>query len=101
MFKRVGITAIEQDLATAVKESPAWVADEALLCSVPGVGSTVARTLLAELPELGTLDRRRLAALVGVAPMNRDSGTMRGRRIIGGGRATVRATLWLPLASIL
>src|SRR4051812_1897956 len=89
------LTAIEQDLATAVKESPAWVADEALLCSVPGVGSTVARTLLAELPELGTLDRRRLAALVGVAPMNRDSGTMRGRRIIGGGRATVRATLYM------
>jgi transposase len=58
------LTAIEQDLATAVKESPAWVADEELLCSVPGVGSTVALTLLAELPELGTLDRRRLAALV-------------------------------------
>ncbi len=62
---------------------------------VAGVGSTVARTLLAELPELGTLDRRRIAALVGVAPMNRDSGTMRGRRIIGGGRATVRATLYM------
>jgi transposase len=89
------LTAIEQDLGTTVKENPAWVADETLLCSVPGIGSTVARTLLAELPELGTLDRRRLAALVGVAPMNRDSGTMRGRRTVGGGRATVRATLYM------
>jgi transposase len=89
------LTAIEQDLDTAVKESPAWVADQELLCSVPGIGRTVARTLLAELPELGTLDRRRLAALVGVAPMNRDSGTMRGRRAVGGGRATVRATLYM------
>jgi transposase len=83
------------NLGTAVKESPAWVADEELLCSVPGIGSTVAGTLLAELPELGTLDRRRLAALVGVAPMNRDSGTMRGRRAVGRGRATVRATLYM------
>jgi transposase len=89
------LTAIEQDLGTTVKESPIWVADEELLCSVPGVGSTIARTLLAELPELGTLDRRRIAALVGVAPMNRDSGTMRGRRTVGGGRATVRATLYM------
>jgi transposase len=92
---RQELTTIEQDLDIAVKESPAWVADEELLCSVPGIGCTIARTLLAELPELGTLDRKRLAALAGVAPMNRDSGTMRGRRIIGGGRATVRATLYM------
>ena len=69
------LTAIEQDLGAAVQENPAWAAAEELLCSVPGVGRTIARTLLAELPELGTLDRRRLAALAGVAPMNRDSGT--------------------------
>ena len=89
------LTVIEQDLSTAVQENAVWVAAEELLCSVPGVGSTIARTLLAELPELGTLDRRRLAALVGVAPMNRDSGTRRGHRSVGGGRTTVRATLYM------
>jgi transposase len=89
------LTAIEQDLSTAVQENAVWVAAEALLCSAPGIGSTTARTLLAELPELGTLDRRRLAALVGVAPMNHDSGTRRGHRSVGGGRATMRATLYM------
>jgi transposase len=89
------LTAIEQDLSTAVQENAAWVAAEALLCSAPGIGSTTARTLLTELPELGTLDRRRLAALAGMAPMNRDSGTRRGHRSVGGGRATVRATLYM------
>ena len=92
---RQELTTIEQDLGAIVLENAAWVAAEALLCSVPGVGRTVARTLLAELPELGTLDRRRLAALAGVAPMNRDSGTRRGHRSVGGGRATVRATLYM------
>jgi transposase len=89
------LTAIERDLSTAVKDSPAWAANEKLLCSVPGIGSTIARTLLAELPELGALDRRRLAALVGVAPINRDSGTRRGHRSVGGGRAAVRVALYM------
>ena len=85
----------EHELDGAVKASPAWRADEQLLTSVPGVGSTTARTLLAELPELGTLDRRKIAALVGVAPLNRDSGIMRGRRTVQGGRGSVRAALYM------
>lgn len=63
--------------------------------SVPGVGLVVTRTLLAELPELGTLNRRQIAALVGLAPFNRDSGAFRGKRTVWGGRATVRATLYM------
>jgi transposase len=86
---------IERDLDGAVKASPAWHATEALLTSVPGVGSATARTLLAGLPELGSLDRRKVAALVGVAPLNRDSGAMRGRRAVQGGRGTVRAALYM------
>ena len=68
-----------------MKASPAWRSNEAVLTSVPGVSSTAARTLLAELPELGTLDRCKIAAPVGVAPLNRDSVTMRGRRAVQGG----------------
>jgi transposase len=68
---------------------------EDLLRSVPGIGPIVARTLLAELPELGRLDRRAVAALVGVAPFNRDSGRWRGRRMIWGGRASIRAALYM------
>ena len=63
--------------------------------TVPGVGDVTARTLIADLPELGTLDRKKIAALVGVAPFNRDSGTLRGKRTIWGGRAKVRATLYM------
>ena len=66
-----------------------------LLQSVPGVGPTLSRTLVAELPELGTLTRHQIAALVGVAPLNRDSGTFRGRRTTWGGRAVVRAVLYM------
>jgi transposase len=86
---------IEGDLDEAIKGSRAWRENEALLRSVPGVGPVLARTLLAELPELGTLDRKRLAALVGVAPLNRDSGTLRGHRAVWGGRARVRAALYM------
>ena len=86
---------LEAELAEAIEASPVWRARERLLRSVPGVGPAVARTLVAELPELGTLDRKRLAALVGVAPLNRDSGTFRGRRGIWGGRARVRAVLYM------
>jgi transposase len=83
------------DLDEAIKESPALAENEALLRSVPGVGPVLARTLLAEVPELGALTHKRLAALVGVAPLNRDSGTFRGRRGVWGGRAKVRAALYM------
>jgi transposase len=85
----------DDDLDEAVKESPTWRENEALLRSVPGVGPVLARTLMAELPELGVLAHRRLAALVGVAPLNRDSGTLRGRRAVWGGRSEVRAALYM------
>ncbi|BBL80531.1 IS110 family transposase ISMno7 [Rubrobacter xylanophilus DSM 9941] len=83
------------DLQAAVEASETWRENEALLRSVPGVGPVLARTLLAELPELGTLTHRRLAALAGVAPFSRDSGTLRGRRAVWGGRARVRGALYM------
>ena len=86
---------IERDLDQAVQESAIWRAKEELMLSVPGIGPVSARTLLAELPELGSLTRRQAAALVGVAPFSRDSGRMRGRRTIWGGRATLRACLYM------
>lgn len=85
----------DRDLDGAIGASPTMRENEALLRSVPGVGPVLARTLLAEMPELGTLDRRRLAALAGVAPLNRDSGTLRGHRTVWGGRARVRAALYM------
>ena len=85
----------DTDLDAAVQASAVWRAKEDLLRSVPGVGRVLARTLVAELPELGHLNRREIAALVGVAPMNRDSGTMRGRRTVWAGRASVRAVLYM------
>ena len=89
------IAALDIDIDRQVRDSPAWRAREDLLRSVPGVGPTTARTLIAELPELGELTRRCIAALVGVAPINRDSGQMRGRRTVWGGRSEVRATLYM------
>jgi transposase len=86
---------IERDLDGAVRESAVWRAKEGLLRSVPGVGPVSARTLLAELPELGSLTRRQAAALVGVAPFSRDSGATRGRRTVWGGRAALRACLYM------
>jgi transposase len=86
---------IERDLDGAVRGSPVWRAKEELLRSVPGVGPVSARTLLAQLPELGSLTRRQVAALVGVAPFNRDSGKMRGKRTIWAGRAALRACLYM------
>jgi transposase len=86
---------IERDLGGAIRESSVWRAREELLRSVPGVGPVSARTLLAELPELGSLTRRQAAALVGVAPFSRDSGKMRGKRAICGGRAALRACLYM------
>ena len=83
------------DLQQTIEASETWRENEALLKSVPGVGPVLARTLLAELPELGTLTHRRLASLVGVAPFSRDSGTLRGRRTVWGGRARVRGALYM------
>ena len=86
---------IDQDLRGKIRKSPAWREKDNLLRSVPGVGPVLSATLLAELPELGTLDRRQIAALVGVAPLNRDSGNFRGKRSVWGGRARVRAVLYM------
>lgn len=86
---------LDDDLHSAVQASPLWRAKEDLLASVPGVGRVVSRTLLAALPELGHLNRKQIAALVGVAPLNCDSGTLRGRRHTYGGRAPVRAVLYM------
>jgi transposase len=85
----------DRDLDAAIKSNPTLRENEALLRSVPGVGPVLARTLLAEVPEIGMLTHKRLAALVGVAPLNRDSGTLRGRRAVWGGRAEVRAALYM------
>jgi len=86
---------LDTDLRDSIHSSPIWRERDNLLQSVPGVGKVLSLTLLAALPELGTLDRRQVAALVGVAPLNRDSGTMRGKRTIWGGRAKVRASLYM------
>ena len=86
---------IDHDLDQAIRDSPLWRAKEDLLRSVPGVGPILSRTLMAELPELGRLTHRQIAALVGVAPLNRDSGSFRGKRRVWGGRAPVRAVLFM------
>jgi len=83
------------NLAEAIRQSPVWREKDELLQSVPGVGPVLTSTLLASLPELGTLTNKQIAALVGVAPLNRDSGTLRGRRTVWGGRAQVRAVLYM------
>jgi len=85
----------DRDLASAIRESPVWREKEALLRSMPGVGPVLTTTLLANLPELGTLTGKQIAALVGVAPFNRDSGTWRGTRAVWGGRAPIRAVLYM------
>jgi transposase len=86
---------LDADLDTAIRHSPVWREQDDLLQSMPGVGPGLSRTMLAELPELGTLSSKQLAALVGVAPHNRDSGTLRGPRTIWGGRAVVRTALYM------
>lgn len=85
----------DRDLAHAIRESPVWREQDDLLQSVPGIGPVGTSTLLANLPELGTLTGKQIAALVGVAPLNRDSGTWRGKRTVWGGRAQVRAILYM------
>ena len=89
------ISRTDRDLDAAIEASAAFKKNEALLRSVPGVGPVLARTLMAELPELGTITHKRLCALVGVAPFNRDPGQGRGKREVGGGRAPVRAALYM------
>lgn len=86
---------LDRDLQDQLRQSPVWRAQDNLLQSVPGIGPVVSATLLADLPELATLDRRALAALVGVAPFARDSGQQRGRRQVWGGRASVRTALYM------
>lgn len=90
---------VDDEIGTAVQASPLWRVQDDLLRSMPGIGPTTARTLLAELPELGRLDRRAIAALVGVAPFNCDSGQHRGERHIWGGRSSVRATVYMAALS--
>ena len=91
------LSEIESEIDDAIRATPAWRAKEDLLTSVPGIGPKIARTLIAELPELGQIDRRKLAALAGLAPFNRDSGSRRGRRSIAGGRGPVRSALFMAV----
>lgn len=86
---------LDRDLDQTLRESPLWQEKQELLRSIPGIGPVVARTLLGDLPELGTLTRWEVAALAGVAPLNADSGTRQGKRRTWGGRATVRAALYM------
>ena len=89
------LSSLDGDIDDAVRGSPAWREKEDLLASVPGVGRIIARTLIAELPELGQLTRRRIAALAGLAPFTRQSGQWRGKSFIGGGRSAVRTVLFV------
>jgi len=89
------VNEIDQNLRSHIEASPIWRAKDDLLQSIPGVGNVLSATLLADLPELGTLSRKQIAALVGVAPLNRDSGHMKGKRSVWGGRAPVRAVLYM------
>ena len=89
------LSKIDSEIDETIRGTPIWRENENLLKTVPGVGNGLARTLLAELPELGKLGRKQIAALVGVAPFNRDSGTLRGKRTVWGGRAPIRASLYM------
>ena len=94
-FLERAVRTADKELDSLIQRSPEWSARDALLQTVPGIGPVVARTLLGDVPELGTIPRRALAKLVGVAPLSRDSGTHRGRRYIGGGRSSVRTVLYM------
>jgi transposase len=89
------LSSVDTDIDDAVRSSPAWREKEDLLSSVPSIGPVISRTLIAELPELGSLDRKQIAALAGLAPFTRQSGQWRGRSFIGGGRASVRTALFM------
>lgn len=89
------LASLDDDLGRQIRENPNWRERDQLLKSVPGVGQVLSSTLLAGLPELGKLSNKQIASLVGVAPHNRDSGTLRGQRSVWGGRAPIRATLYM------
>jgi transposase len=89
------LESVDGDMDSHIRQSPLWLVRQDILTSMPGVGPTVARTLLAELPELGSLDRRQIASLAGLAPFTRQSGKWRGKSFIGGGRGSVRAALFM------
>jgi transposase len=89
------VEGLDKELEQAIEASPCWKAKDDLLRGVPGIGKVVSRTILATLPELGTLSNKRISALVGLAPVARDSGTLKGRRCIAGGRGTVRSLLYM------
>ena len=94
-FLEKELAELDSDIRQSIKGSPVWCKTEALFKSVLGIGDVTARKLLAQLPELGTIGRHQIAALVGIAPINRDSGLMRGRRSIAGGRTSVRGVLYM------
>jgi transposase len=98
-FLDAAIAELDRDTGQALRGSGAWRANDDLLASVPGIGTVARAVIAAKLPELGRLSRRQIAALVGVAPLNRDSGQMRGRRTIGGGRADIRTVLYMATVS--
>ena len=89
------LRSVDSDLERRIKASPVWRAKEDLLRSIPGIGPVVSRTLIGALPELGKLNSKQIAALAGVAPLNRDSGTLRGKRMVWGGRRSVRVALYM------
>src|SRR5467141_3143641 len=93
------LAGFDDELAEMIRETPLWRERDELLRSVPGVGKVLSSTLLAHLPELGALNRKQIAALAGLAPFNRDSGSLRGSRCIWGGRAQVRRVLYMPVVS--
>ena len=99
IWLRQALKDLDQEIQEFIQQSPIWKDKQDLLQSVPGVGPVTACTLLAELPELGTLDRKRIAALVGVAPFNDDSGHRRGKRRVKGGRSSVRNVLYMAALS--
>jgi len=89
------LAALNDDLTATIERSAVWQAKADVLRSIPGVGPVLSRTMLAQVPELGTVGHKQVAALIGVAPFNRDSGTLRGRRTVYGGRGEVRAVLYM------
>lgn len=99
LWLEVELDDLERQLQQCIEQSPLWQVEQDLLQSVPGVGPVTARTLLADLPELGHLPAKQLAVLVGVAPLNRDSGRLRGKRHVWGGRAPVRSALYMATVS--
>jgi transposase len=98
-FLTESVKKIDKEISRDIRKSPLWKENEKILMSTPGVGPTITCTLIASLPELGTLSRRKIASLVGVAPFNRDSGRYKGKKTIWGGRAHVRAILYMGALS--